>query len=129
VRARHVVVAAAALLALAGCSAKNAADAATKTPVAVSETSASKAPAVTASASADTDTLDATSDYLTGLSNIDKRLVADPDAALDKGAATCVDIVDKKPTAELETNIVTRFGVTPAQAKLILALAKADLCI
>ena len=126
-RARHVVVAAAALIALAGCSAKNAADAATKAPVAAS--AASKAPPVAPSASADTDTLDATADYLAGLSKIDKRLVADPDAALDKGAATCVDIVDKKPQAELEKNVATRFGVTAAQAKVILALAKADLCI
>jgi hypothetical protein len=129
VRARHVVVAAAALIALAGCSAKNAADAAAKTPVAASAAEASKAPAVAPSASAATDTLDATADYLAGLSKIDKKLVADPDAALDKGAATCIDIVDKLPQAELEANVATRFGVTAAQAKVILALAKADLCI
>jgi hypothetical protein len=119
-------VAGAALVALAGCSAKPAAPApAAASAAAPSAGTASAAP----SAPVDADTLDAASAYLSGLGQVDQKLVADRSAALDNGAATCVDIVDKKPEAEQEKNVATRFAVDATQAKKILELAKSQLCL
>ena len=121
-RARHVVVAGAALVALAGCSAK---PAAAPAPAAAAVSSPSAAP----SPSVDAGTLDAASAYLAGLGRLDQRLVADQSVALDNGAATCVDLVDKKPVAEQEKNVAARFAVDAGQAKKILELARAQLCL
>jgi hypothetical protein len=118
VKARHVVLAGAALVALAGCSAKPAGG---PPPAA--------APSASPSASIDAGTLDAASGYLSGLGKLDPNLVADQSIALDNGAATCVDIVDKKPEAEQEKNVATRYAVDTAQAKKIIALAKSELCL
>jgi hypothetical protein len=118
VKARHVVLAGAALVALAGCSAKPAGG---PPPAA--------APSASPSASIDPGTLDAASGYLSGLGKLDPNLVADQSIALDNGAATCVDIVDKKPEAEQEKNVATRYAVDAAQAKKIIALAKSELCL
>ena len=60
---------------------------------------------------------------------LDGALVADRMAALDRGAATCLDIADRKPETEQERNVATRFAVDPAQAKKILAVAKSNLCL
>ena len=119
-KARHVVLAGAALVALAGCSAKPAGG-----PPPAAAPSASPSP----SASVDPGTLDAASGYLSGLGKLDPKLVADQSVALDNGAATCVDIVDKKPEAEQEENVATRYAVDAAQAKKIIALAKSELCL
>jgi hypothetical protein len=118
VKARHVVVAGAALVALAGCGAKPAGG---PPPAA--------APSASPSASMDAGTLDAASGYLSGLGRLDPRLVADQSVALDKGAATCIDIVDDKPEAEHEKNTATRYAVDAAQARKIIALAKSELCL
>ena len=116
--ARHVVVAAAALAALAGCGSK---------PAAERPDSADASPAP--SAALDADTLDATSAYLTALRQLDAALVTDQRAAVDRGAETCLDIADKKPEKEQEQNVASRFAVDPAQAKKILAVAKSNLCL
>jgi hypothetical protein len=128
VRARHLVVTGAALVALAGCGTK---PAAAPAPAAASAaaSAAVDAPSPASSASLDAGTLDATAAYLTGLGRVDRRLVADRSVALDNGAATCVDVVDKRPEAELEKGVATRFAVGAAQAKKILALAKSELCL
>jgi hypothetical protein len=118
VKARHIVVAGAALVALAGCSAKPAGG---PPPAA--------APSPAPSVSMDPGTLDAASGFLTGLGKLDPKLVADENVALDNGAATCVDIVDKKPVAEQEKNAATRYAVDGVQAKKIIALAKSELCL
>jgi predicted small lipoprotein YifL len=118
VKAHHVVIAAAALVALAGCGSKPAA-----------ERPDSTAPSPAPSASLDADTLDATSAYLTALGQLDAGLVADQRAAVDRGAETCLDIADKKPENEQEQNVASRFAVDPAQAKRILAVAKSNLCL
>jgi hypothetical protein len=116
-RTRPIVVAAAALVALAGCGSKPAAE----------RPAADPSPA--ASASLDAETLDATGAYLDALGRLDGALVADERAALDRGAETCLDIADKKPAAEQEKNVADRFAVDPAQAKKILAVAKSNLCL
>ena len=118
VKARQIVVAAAALVALAGCGSKPATDRA-----------ASAVPSLTPSSSVDANTLDATAAYLTALGQLDGALVADQRAALDRGAETCLDIADKKPESEQEHNVASRFAVDPAQAKKILAVAKSNLCL
>ena len=117
-KARQIVVVAAALVTLAGCGSKPA-----------TERSAPPAPAPAASASVDAETLDATAAYLTALGQLDGALVADRMAALDRGAATCLDIADKKPETEQEHNVATRFAVDAAQARKILAVAKSNLCL
>jgi hypothetical protein len=122
VQARQIVVAAAALVALAGCGSK-AAD--QRTGSAAPAASASAAP----SASVDAGTLDATSAYLTALGKLDGALVTDQRAALDRGAETCLDIADKKPENEQERNVASRFAVDAAQAKEILAVTKSNLCL
>jgi hypothetical protein len=118
VQARQIVIIAAALVALAGCGSKPAAERPDAAP-------ASPAP----SASLDAETLDATGAYLTALGRLDGALVADQRAALDRGAETCLDIADKKPENEQERNVASRFAVDPAQAKKILAVAKSNLCL
>jgi hypothetical protein len=118
VKARHLIVAAAALVTLAGCGSKPA----TETPEAT-------APSPAPSASLDAETLDATGAYLTALGRLDGALVADQRAALDRGAETCVDIADKKPENEQEQNVASRFAVDPEQAKKILDVAKSNLCL
>jgi hypothetical protein len=118
VKARQIVVAAAALIALGGCSPKPAA-----------ERPDSAAPSPAPSASLDAETLDATAAYLTALGQLDGALVEDQRAALDRGAETCIDIADKKSENEQEQNVATRFAVDPAQAQKILAVAKSNLCL
>jgi predicted small lipoprotein YifL len=118
VKARQFVIAVAALVALAGCGSKPAAER-------PDPATASPAP----SASLDADTLDATGAYLTALGQLDSALVADQRAAVDRGAETCLDIADKKPEQEQEQNVASRFAVDPAQAKKILAVAKSNLCL
>jgi predicted small lipoprotein YifL len=118
VKTRHILVAAAAVVTLAGCGSKPAAEA-------PDTTAASPAP----SASVDADTLDATGAYLTALGQLDSALVADQRAALDRGAETCLDIADKKPANEQEQNVASRFAVDPAQARKILAVTKSNLCL
>jgi hypothetical protein len=81
------------------------------------------------SASLDAGTLDATSAYLTALGRVDKKLVADTRAALDNGMEVCVDVDERRPDAEQEKNVASRFAVDAAQAKQILALTKANLCL
>ena len=73
-KAHQIAVAAAALLALAGCGSK---------PAAERPDSAAASPAP--SAALDADTLDATSAYLTALGQLDAALVADQRAAVDRG--------------------------------------------
>jgi type IV pilus biogenesis protein CpaD/CtpE len=117
---RRLVLIAAATLALAGCS--------SKTPSAGS----GAAPPDTGpspSASVDAGTMDATASYLTALGEVDKKLVTDTRAALDNGMETCVDIDERRPDAEQEKNVATRFAVTPAEAKKVLAVAKDNLCL
>jgi hypothetical protein len=122
VKARHIAAAGAALVALAGCSAKPAGG----PPPAAAP---SAAPAASPSASMDAGTLDAASGFLTGLGKLDAKLVADQSVALDNGAATCIDILDRKPEAEQERNTATRYAVDAARARKIIALAKAELCL
>jgi type IV pilus biogenesis protein CpaD/CtpE len=117
---RRLVMIAAATLALAGCS--------STTPSAGS----GAAPPDTGpspSASVDAGTMDATASYLTALGEVDKKLVTDTRAALDNGMETCVDIDERRPDAEQEKNVATRFAVTPAEAKKVLAVAKDNLCL
>ena len=121
-QARQIVVAAAALVALAGCGSKPAAE---RADSAAPTAAASAAP----SASVDAETVDATSAYLTELGRLDGALVTDQRAALDRGAETCLDIADKKPENEQERNVASRFAVDPAQAKKILAVTKSNLCL
>jgi hypothetical protein len=104
--------------ALAGCS-SSAKPAAAPAPAATPEPSASL----------DAGTLDATSAYLTALGRVDKKLVADTRAALDNGMEVCVDVDERRPDAEQEKNVASRFAVDAAQAKQILALTKANLCL
>jgi hypothetical protein len=118
VKAHQFVAVAATLATLAGCGSKPAA-----------ERPAPAAPAPAPSASLDAETLDATAAYLSALGRLDGVLVADRMAALDRGAATCLDIADKKPENEQERNVATRFAVDPTQAKRILAVAKSELCL
>jgi predicted small lipoprotein YifL len=118
VKAHQIVVTAAALVALAGCGSK---------PAAERPDSAAASPAPPASV--DAETLDATAAYLTALGQLDSALVADQRAALDRGAETCLDIADKKPEDEQEQNVASRFAVQPTQAKKILAVAKSNLCL
>jgi hypothetical protein len=118
VKAHQIVVTAAALVVLAGCGSKPAA-----------ERPDSTAPSPAPSASLDADTLDATGAYLSALGQLDGTLVADQRAALDRGAETCLDIADKRPENEQEQNVASRFAVAPAQAKKILAVAKSNLCL
>jgi predicted small lipoprotein YifL len=120
VKAPQVLVTAAALVALAGCGSK---------PAAERPDSATPSPAPSASASLDAETLDATGAYLTALGRLDGALVADQRAALDRGAETCLDIADQKPESEQEQNVASRFAVDPAQAKKILGVAKSSLCL
>jgi hypothetical protein len=120
VKARHIVVAGAAIIALAGCgSAKPAGGPAPEAPQ----------PSASPSESLDPGTVDAASGFLAGLGKLDPKLVADQSVALDNGAATCLDIVDKKPPAETEKNAATRYAVDAEQAKKIIALAKSELCL
>jgi predicted small lipoprotein YifL len=118
VKARHMMVATAALVALAACGSKPAA-----------EHPDSTAPSPAPSAALDAETLDATSAYLTALGQLDSALVADQRAAVDRGAETCLDIADKKPENEQEQNVASRFAVDPAQAKKILGVTKSNLCL
>jgi type IV pilus biogenesis protein CpaD/CtpE len=115
---RRLVMIAAATLALAGCS--------SKTP---SEGSGAALPDPGPSASVDAGTMDATATYLTALGEVDKKLVTDTRSALDNGMETCVDIDERRPDAEQEKNVATRFAVTPAEAKKVLAVAKENLCL
>jgi hypothetical protein len=116
-RTRPIAVAVAAVVVLAGCRSKPAAEQPAPDP--------SPAP----SASVDAETLDATAAYLDALGRLDSGLVADQRAALDRGAETCLDIADKKSPAEQEQNVADRFAVDTAQAKKILAVAKSSLCL
>jgi len=131
-RAQHVVVIGAALAALAGCSSA-AKPAAAPTPASVPGSTPASAPSAAPAESVDpaTDpgTLDATSAYLTALGRLDKTLVGDTRTALNKGQASCVDIEERRTVAVQESNVATRFAVNAAQAKKILALTKANLCL
>jgi hypothetical protein len=112
-----LIAAAAAALAVAGCS---------KTP----SPGAGAAPAGPApSASVDAGTADATAAYITALGEVDRKLVSDTRTALDNGMATCVDIDERRPDAEQEKNVATRFAVPAAEAKKVLAVAKDNLCL
>lgn len=114
---RRLVLIAAAVLALAGCS---------KTP---SEGAGAAPTDPGPSASVDPGTIDATAGYLTALGQVDKKLVADTRAALDHGMETCVDIDERRPDTEQEKNVAARFAVPAAEAKKILAVAKDNLCL
>jgi hypothetical protein len=81
------------------------------------------------SASFDAGTMDATAAYLTALGRVDKKLVADTRTALDNGMEVCVDVDERRTDAEQEKNVATRFAVDAAQAKQIVALTKANLCL
>jgi PBP1b-binding outer membrane lipoprotein LpoB len=81
------------------------------------------------SASVDAGTMDATATYLAALGQVDKKLVADTHEALDNGMETCVDIDERRPDAEQEKNVATRFAVPAAEATKILAVAKNNLCL
>lgn len=116
-RTRHALLAALALAALSGCDAKPSA----APPPA--------APAPAPSSSVDSGTLDATSAYLAELGKLDPRLVADRAVALDNGSTICIDIEERKPAAEQERNIATRFAVSPAEARQILDVATNNLCL
>jgi hypothetical protein len=124
-QARQIVIAAAALVALAGCGSKSADERSGSEAPATPAASASAAP----SASVDAATVDATAAYLTALGKLDNALVTDQRAALDRGAETCLDIADKKPENEQEKNVASRFSVDAAQAKKILAVTKSNLCL
>jgi type IV pilus biogenesis protein CpaD/CtpE len=114
---RRLAILASAMLLLAGCS---------KTPSSgVGAAPADPGP----SASVDAGTMDATAAYLTALGAVDKKLVTDTRAALDNGMETCVDIDERKADADQEKNVATRFSVTAAEAKKILAVAKDNLCL
>jgi glucose/arabinose dehydrogenase len=130
-RARHVMVIGAALVALAGCSSAGAAEQSAGAPAAASAAAAtpSAAPAESVDPGTDPGTLDATSAYLTALGKLDKKLVGDTRAALDHGQAVCIDIAERRTGAEQEKNIAARFAVDAAQAKRILVLTKANLCL
>ena len=140
-RTRHVIVvgaAMAALAALAGCgSADKPAAAPASAPGSAPASAPGSAPAsapVAAPAesvdpASDPGTLDATSAYLTALGKLDKKLVGNTRAALDRGQEVCVDIEERRTDAEQEKNVATRFAVDATQAKQILALTKANLCL
>jgi hypothetical protein len=113
---RLALIAATAVL-LAGCS---------KTP---SPGAGAAPPNPGPSASVDAGTMDATAAYLTALGQVDKKLVTDTRTALDNGMETCVDIDERRPDAEQEKNVASRFAVTAAQAKKILTIAKDNLCL
>jgi hypothetical protein len=114
---RRLVLIAASVLALAGCS-KTASDGAGVAP-----------PDPGPSASVDAGTIDATAAYLTALGQVDQKLVTDTRAALDNGMETCVDIDERRTDAEQEKNVATRFAVPAAEAKKVLAVAKDNLCL
>jgi hypothetical protein len=117
VRTRLVVVSGAVLAALAGCSSGTA------------PASAPAVPAPSPSDSIDAGTLQATGAYLTALGRLDQKLVGDRRAALDRGLAACVDIEERRTDAEQQKNIAARVAVDAAQAKKILELTKANLCL
>jgi hypothetical protein len=132
-RTRHVIVAGAAMAALAALAGCGSADKPTATPAPAPASASASAPVAAPAESVDpaTDpgTLDATSAYLTALGKLDKTLVGDTRAALDRGQEVCVDIEERRTDAEQEHNVATRFAVDAAQAKKILALTKANLCL
>jgi hypothetical protein len=133
-RTRHVIVVGVALAALAGCGgADKPAAAPASAPGSEPASAPVASPAESESESVDpgTDpgTLDATSAYLTALGKVDKKLVADTRTALDRGQEVCVDIEERRTDAEQEKNVATRFAVDAAQARTILALTKANLCL
>ena len=123
VKTRHVVVIGAVLAALAGCTGG------ASPAAAPGSAAASAVPAPSPSNSVDAGTLAATSAYLTALGRLDQKLVGNRQAALDHGMAACVDIEERRTDAELEQNIATRFAVDASQAKEILELTKANLCL
>jgi hypothetical protein len=131
-RTRHVIVVGVALAALAGC---GSADKPTAAPASVPGSEPASAPVASPAESESVDpgtdpgTLDATSAYLTALGKVDKKLVADTRTALDRGQEVCVDIEERRTDAEQEKNVATRFAVDAAQARTILALTKANLCL
>ena len=133
-RTRHVIVVGAAMAALAGCgSADKPAAAPASAPASAPGSAPAAAPVATPAESVDPagdpGTLDATSAYLTALGALDKKLVADTRAALDRGQEACVDIEERRTDAEQEKNVATRFAVDAAVARRILALTKANLCL
>lgn len=131
-RARDVIVTGAVLAALAGCSSADkplAAPAAAPASASPSATESTPAPAESVDPGTDPGTLDATSAYLTALGTVDKKLVSDTRAALEHGQEICVDIEERRTAAEQEKNVATRFAVDAAQAKEILAITKANLCL
>ena len=121
---QHAIVIAAALVALAGCGDSDTTPSAPASapPVPVPDGS-SAAPSI------DAGTLDATSAYLSALGRLDRRLVSNAQAALDNGQLSCVDIEERRSTADQEKNVATRFAVDAGQAKKILAVTKANLCL
>lgn len=126
-RARHIVIAGLTLCALAGCSSSP--DAASKTDVPLPADSTVAAPAPSPSSSADPGAFDATAAYLTALTKIDQKLAADRESALNDGQSICLDIQEKKTAAQLEKNTAARFSVDATQAKKIVEVAKANLCL
>ena len=79
--------------------------------------------------SIDAGTLDATSAYLAALGALDRTLVGDKRAAIDNGQQSCVDIEERRSIADQEKNVAGRFAVNAEQAKRILAVTKANLCL
>jgi hypothetical protein len=137
-RTRHVIVVGAALAALAGCGSAGKPTAAPASAPGSGPASApgsgpasapAAAPAESVDPATDPGTLDATSAYLTALGQVDKKLVGDTRAALNRGQEVCVDIEERRTDAEQEKNVATRFAVDAAQARKILALTKANLCL
>jgi hypothetical protein len=129
-RARHLIVIGAALAALAGCGSPDKPTAAPPSTPAYSPPSRpAAAPSESVDPGSDPGTLDATSAYLTALGKLDKKLVGDTRTALDRGQEACVDIEERRTDAEQEQNVAIRFAVDAAQARKILALTKANLCL
>jgi hypothetical protein len=108
-RARQVLVVAAALIALAGCSSSE------ETPASSGQ---GVAPAVDEARAQFVDELDA----------INGQLVEDKDKAVDNGREICLEIQQGKTAAELEKNTEARFEVTNEWAKKIVAAAKKTIC-
>ncbi len=86
-------------------------------------------PLVNPSQSIDPTTLGATSGYLTALGSLDRKLIADTQAALDNGQMVCINLEERRSEADQEKDVAERFSVNADVAKKILALTKKNLCL
>jgi hypothetical protein len=103
VKARHVVVGAAALVALAGCSGHHSGPQVTVSPAAQNA-------------------------YLEQLKAIDPGLAAKPDVAVAKGETICVDIAKNLRWNQIQADAEKTFAVDANEAEQLMAMTQKALC-